>query len=101
MSIAILAAAPSADLVVGLLLGAAIGFLAGPLVRSGLLVREWREASREARESRLTDELLFRIEEELTSTPDALELDEDAPTPDEGAATPDEDERQVPWRTSR
>jgi hypothetical protein len=115
MSIAIVAASVSADLVVGLLLGAAIGFLAGPLVRGGLAVREWREASREAREARLTDELLFRIEE-LSDLPDgwpetAPDTDTEpatdadagpAPSGEPGqAAEPVPDDRTVPWRTSR
>lgn len=48
----------SADLVAGLVIGAALGFLAGPVVRHLLAVREWAAASREAR---LTDELLSRL----------------------------------------
>ena len=36
------------DLVVGLLLGAAIGLLAGPLLRSRIAFREWTEVRREA-----------------------------------------------------
>jgi hypothetical protein len=51
----------SGDLLVGLLIGACIGFLAGPIVRSRLAYREWSEASRQAR---LTDELLSRMQED-------------------------------------
>lgn len=105
MRLAILASSVSADLVVGLLLGAAIGFLAGPLVRGGLAVREWRAASREAREARLTDELLFRIEE-LSDLPDGWPegpTDPDLATSGEPGPTaePAPDDRTVPWRTSR
>lgn len=47
------------DLVVGLLVGCCIGFLAGPAFRSWQVHREWAEASREAR---LADRLLARME---------------------------------------
>jgi hypothetical protein len=59
-TIALAARAGSGDLIVGLLIGAAIGFLAGPLLRHWLAWREWADASREAD---LTDELLRRLEE--------------------------------------
>jgi hypothetical protein len=49
------------DLIVGLVIGTAIGFLAGPILRHWLAWREWTDASRE---SRLTDELLTRLEED-------------------------------------
>lgn len=82
------------DLVVGLLLGAAIGFLAGPLVRSRIAFREWSEARREAE---LTDELLARLEDMdldgFGGTDDPL-----APGDDGGEAAPEGSAR---WRTSR
>jgi hypothetical protein len=52
----------SGDLIVGLLIGIAIGFLAGPILRHWLAWREWTEASRE---DRLTDDLLTRLEEDV------------------------------------
>ncbi len=51
-------ARPSGDLVAGLVIGAALGFLVGPFVRHRLAIREWTTASREAR---LTDDLLERL----------------------------------------
>jgi hypothetical protein len=48
------------DFVAGLVIGAALGFLVGPGVRSRLAWREWTEASRRAR---LTDEVLARMDE--------------------------------------
>jgi hypothetical protein len=51
----------SGDLIVGLLVGTAIGLLGGPILRHWLAWREWTDASRE---SRLTDELLRRLEED-------------------------------------
>ena len=71
----------SGDLVVGLLIGASAGFLAGPVIRSPITYREWREASREAR---LTDEFLARLDE----GEDADDLQEHGSDPDR-------------WRTSR
>jgi hypothetical protein len=59
-TIALAARAGSGDLIVGLLIGAGIGFFAGPLLRHWLAWREWADASREAD---LTDELLRRLEE--------------------------------------
>jgi hypothetical protein len=47
--------------VAGLLIGVAVGLVAGPLLRWWITVREWREASREAE---LSDELLQRMAEE-------------------------------------
>jgi hypothetical protein len=47
--------------VAGLLIGVAVGLVAGPLLRWWITVREWREASREAE---LSDELLRRMAEE-------------------------------------
>jgi hypothetical protein len=70
----------SGDLLVGLAIGASIGFLVGPVVRSRITYREWREASRQAR---LTDELLARLD---GSDPDDLQ---------EHGSGPDR------WRTSR
>ena len=52
--------------VAGLLIGVAIGLVAGPLLRWWLAVREWREASREAE---LSDELLRRMAEEPRAEP--------------------------------
>jgi hypothetical protein len=49
----------SGALVVGLVLGACIGFLVGPAFRSWQSRREWAEASREVR---LADRLLERME---------------------------------------
>ena len=69
----------SGDLVVGLLIGASVGILAGPVIRSRITYREWQEASRQAR---LTDEFLARLDE------DADDLEEHGSDRD-------------PWRTSR
>jgi hypothetical protein len=46
------------DLVVGLLVGLGIGLIVGPAVRSWLIIREWAEASRQAR---LADQILSRM----------------------------------------
>lgn len=51
----------SGDLIVGLLIGATIGLLGGPILRRWLAWREWTDASRK---DRLTDELLTRLEED-------------------------------------
>jgi hypothetical protein len=48
------------DLLVGVAIGGAIGFLAGPILRHRLAYRAWRDASREAD---LADELIARLEE--------------------------------------
>jgi hypothetical protein len=50
--------------IAGLFVGMAVGFLAGPAVRSWLARREWMEASRQVR---LTDEVLARLEADLSS----------------------------------
>jgi hypothetical protein len=62
----ILSVAPAATdgFVVGLIVGVFVGLLAGPVVRSWLVWREWREASHEAR---LTEDLLERMESEAAS----------------------------------
>ena len=52
--------------VAGLLIGVAIGLVAGPILRWWLTVREWREASKEAE---LSDELLRRMAEEPRAEP--------------------------------
>ena len=81
------------DLVVGLLLGAAIGLLAGPLLRSRIAFREWTEVRREAA---LTDELLARLEDmDLDAVGGVDELL--VPGEDGAAAAPDGTAR---WRTS-
>jgi len=49
----------NADLIVGLLLGACIGVLVGPMFRSWQAYREWADASGEVR---LADRLLERME---------------------------------------
>jgi hypothetical protein len=74
----------SADLLVGLVLGLCIGFLAGPAIRSRLTRWEWSDASRQAR---LTDALLDRLEDD----PDSV----DERGADGGAETGGS------WRTSR
>jgi hypothetical protein len=58
--IGIVAVGLTDDLLVGLAIGGAIGFVAGPILRHRLAYREWRDASREAD---LADELLARLEE--------------------------------------
>jgi hypothetical protein len=73
----------NADLFVGILIGIAVGLLAGPVLRAWLTYLEWTETSREAR---LTEELISRLDRDLDDLPDV-----DDPTPD--------DERT--WRTSR
>ena len=47
--------------IAGVLVGAGIGFLLGPAMRSWLIHRQWAEASRQAR---LTDQILARMEED-------------------------------------
>jgi hypothetical protein len=61
---AILAAAGNGGygvFIAGLLIGAGIGLLVAPAVRSWLIYREWAEASRQAR---LTDKVLSRMEQD-------------------------------------
>jgi hypothetical protein len=48
----------------GLLIGVLVGFLAAPILRSLVVRREWRRASREAQ---LTDELLDRMDRDAGS----------------------------------
>ena len=81
------------DLVVGLLLGAAIGLLAGPLLRSRIAFREWTEVRREAA---LTDELLARLEDMDLDAVGGVD-DLLVPGTDGVAAAPDGTAR---WRTS-
>ena len=62
-----LAAAFPDDLVVGLVLGFLLGLVAGPLMRSWLVWREWSSASREAdlnasHEAELIADVLDRME---------------------------------------
>jgi hypothetical protein len=63
LTAAILAAGGSGygTFIAGLLIGAGIGFLLGPAVRSWLAYREWADASRQAR---LTEEILARMQQE-------------------------------------
>jgi len=70
----------NADLLVGLAIGASVGFLTGPVIRSRITYHEWQEASRQAR---LTDEFLARLDGS-----DEDDLQERGSDPD-------------PWRTSR
>ncbi len=58
---ALVAAAADGGFLVGLAIGLCIGFLIGPAVRSWLAVREWAEASRQAR---LADRVIARMETE-------------------------------------
>jgi hypothetical protein len=60
LPIGIVASGFDADVLAGLAIGGAIGYLAGPILRHRLAYREWRDASREAR---LADELLTKLEE--------------------------------------
>ena len=73
----------NADLFVGILIGVAVGLLAGPVLRAWLTYVEWTETSHEAR---LTDELISRFGRDLDELPDA-----DGPTLDE----------ERTWRTPR
>lgn len=52
----------NADLLVGFLIGTAVGLLAGPLLRAWLTFLEWTHASREAE---LTEELIDRLDRDL------------------------------------
>jgi uncharacterized membrane protein len=63
LTVAIVAAGGSGygTFIAGFLIGAGIGFLLGPAVRSWLAYREWADASRQAR---LTEEILARMEQE-------------------------------------
>ncbi len=74
----------SGDFIVGVLLGACLGYLVGPALRSWQIYREWADASREAR---LSDRLLDRLDVEA----DLAERDRFA-----GA---DEDVFRAVWRT--
>jgi hypothetical protein len=80
-AITIAALHANADLLVGIVIGLAVGYLTGPLLRAWLIYFEWTETSREAR---LTEALIDRLDRGL----DEL-LDTEAP----------DDERT--WRTSR
>jgi len=73
----------NADLFVGILIGVAVGLLAGPVLRAWLTYVEWMETSREAR---LTEALIDRLDRDLDELPEA-----NGPAPD--------DDRT--WRTSR
>jgi hypothetical protein len=66
----------SGDLFIGLLIGAAAGFLIRPAVRSWLASKEWAEASRRAH---LTDEVLAHMDDELRHQPDEAEAGEPHP----------------------
>ena len=82
-AITIAALHANADLLVGILIGLGVGYLAGPLLRAWLTYVEWTETSREAR---LTEALIDRLDRGF----DEL-LDTEEPA--------SEDERT--WRTSR
>jgi len=70
------------DFVAGLVIGAAVGFLVGPAVRSWMAWREWSDASRQAR---LTDEVLARMDE---TGEEGVEEDPNAgPSPRPGASS--------------
>jgi hypothetical protein len=73
----------NADLLVGVLIGVALGLIAEPHLRSWLTIREWNETSREAR---LTDDLISRLDRDLDEMSDP-----DEPDPD----------RDRTWPTSR
>jgi hypothetical protein len=60
VQIGIVAVGLTDDLLVGVAIGGAIGFLAGPILRHRLAYRAWRDASREAD---LADELIAKLEE--------------------------------------
>jgi hypothetical protein len=51
----------------GLLIGVTLGLLLAPILRWAIAVREWRQASKEAR---LADEVLRRMVEESRPEPD-------------------------------
>ena len=59
--------------VVGLALGAFIGYLVGPVIRWWLTRAEWAAASRE---TRLTDRLLERMEREADGDEESVAVDE-------------------------
>jgi hypothetical protein len=65
------------DLIVGLLIGGCIGFLAAPSIRSWLTHREWEAASREAR---VADQLLDRMEVDADRDERRIDADGTAPT---------------------
>jgi hypothetical protein len=64
----------NADLLVGILIGVAVGLLAGPVLRAWLTYLEWTETSREAR---LTEELISRFDRDLDELADADETLDD------------------------
>jgi hypothetical protein len=92
----IVAAAPDAsgDFIVGLLIGAAVGFLLRPAIRSWVASREWAEASRWAR---LTDEVLVHMDD---GTPAEEDVSPDSYPPAPSVA-PEPSDRPVaskPWQ---
>jgi hypothetical protein len=91
----IVAAAPDAsgDFIVGLLIGAAVGFLLRPAIRSWVASREWAEASRRAR---LTDEVLVHMD--AIPTEEDVSLNSYPPPP---SVAPEQSDRPVaskPWQ---
>jgi hypothetical protein len=70
------------DLIVGILIGGCLGFLAAPSIRSWLTHREWEAASREAR---VAAQLLDRMEVDADRV-------EGRPDADDGTA-------RTTWRT--
>lgn len=91
MSVALIATVD--DLVLGLLIGAAIGLVAGPALRSWLTYREWMETRLE---TTLTDELLTRLE-----ALDLAEPDDTGSAERDGEGHPEDRRGPVRWRTPR
>ena len=80
LSVTIAALHANADLLVGVVIGLAVGFLAGPMLRAWLALAEWRAPSREAE---LTDELLGRLGRDLDGLGEV-----DGPTRGDGRTWP-------------
>ena len=94
MTLQLIAAADtgSGDLVVGLILGLCIGLLVGPAFRSWLIIREWNDASREAK---LANRLLAKLES------DAERDAHPSTTIDEPRTSRRTEPRRPAWPTSR
>jgi Na+/H+ antiporter NhaA len=63
-----------ADFLVGMIVGACLGFLVGPALRSWLSYREWAEASRQ---ERLVDQLVTRMESDVEDEGEDVPSDPD------------------------